>query len=165
LASLSKGSDRQAGPDITYLASELGLYGLFKAQIRAGEISNTESSLYRNPLQAAAVNEHEKIFQLLLDHGADLNLQGGLLGSALVAAANGGYERILGLLLDHGADVNLPGGLLNVHALLSAASEGHERIVELLLDRGTDVNLREGYREGALAAATYKGYKNSQAFA
>ena len=51
----------------------------------------------------------EKIVQLLLDKGADINAQGGHYGNALQAASTGAHEKIVQLLLDNGADVNAQG--------------------------------------------------------
>jgi ankyrin repeat protein len=53
---------------------------------------------------------HDKIVELLLDKGADVNAQGGEYGNALQAASLGGHDKIVELLLDKGADVNAQGG-------------------------------------------------------
>ena len=44
---------------------------------------------YGNALQAASVSGHEKVVQMLLDQGADVNAQGGEYGNALQAASFG----------------------------------------------------------------------------
>jgi ankyrin repeat protein len=47
----------------------------------------------------------EKIIQVLLDHGANINAEGDD-GNALEAASMRGHEKTVQLLLDNGADVN-----------------------------------------------------------
>jgi hypothetical protein len=46
-------------------------------------------------LQAASRGGHEKVVQVLLDHGVDANIQGGFHGTALQAASIGGYEKVV----------------------------------------------------------------------
>ncbi|KAF2174325.1 hypothetical protein K469DRAFT_614903, partial [Zopfia rhizophila CBS 207.26] len=58
---------------------------------------------YGNALQAASSGGHEKIVELLLSKGADVNAQGGHYGNALQAASSGGHEKIVELLLKEGA--------------------------------------------------------------
>ncbi|KAF4160029.1 hypothetical protein CNMCM6069_009713 [Aspergillus lentulus] len=106
------------------------------------------SAVYDNALLEASAEGHDKIIQLLLLHGADVNAQG---GSALLAASKEGHDKIIHLLLLHGADVNAQGG----SALLVASKEGHDRIVQLLLDHGADVNSQGG---SALLVASKEGH-------
>ncbi|KAI0272290.1 ankyrin repeat-containing domain protein [Gloeopeniophorella convolvens] len=104
-------------------------------------------------LQEAASKGNRDIVLLLLDHGADVNAKGGLYGgSALQEAASNGNLDIIQLLLDHGADVNVPGGHYG-SALQGAASNGKLDIVQLLLDRGADVNTPGGFYGSALQVA------------
>jgi hypothetical protein len=44
-------------------------------------------------LQAASAGGHEKVVQILLDQGVDVNAQGGEYGNGLQAALVGGHER------------------------------------------------------------------------
>jgi len=53
---------------------------------------------------------HDKIIELLLSKGADVNAQGGYYSSALQAASYGGHDKTIELLLSKGADVNTQGG-------------------------------------------------------
>ena len=53
---------------------------------------------------------HDKIVQLLLEKGAEVNAQGGHYGNALQAACSGGHDKIVQLLLERGAEVNAQGG-------------------------------------------------------
>ncbi|THY37309.1 hypothetical protein D6C98_10763, partial [Aureobasidium pullulans] len=112
---------------------------------------------YGNALQAASAGGHDKIVQLLLDKGADVNAQGGYNGNALYAALAGGHDKIVQLLLDKGADVNAQGGEYG-NALQAASAGGHDKTVQLLLDKGADVNAQGGHYGNALQAASAGGH-------
>ncbi|KAJ7839843.1 ankyrin repeat domain-containing protein [Mycena olivaceomarginata] len=108
-------------------------------------------------LTVAAYYGHQKICQLLLNKGADVNAQGGFYGNALQAAASGGHDKIFQVLLDKGADVNAQGGFYG-NALQAAVSGGHDKIVQVLLDKGADVNTQGGFYGNALQAAASGGH-------
>ncbi|KAJ7799349.1 ankyrin repeat-containing domain protein [Mycena olivaceomarginata] len=108
-------------------------------------------------LTVAAYYGHQKICQLLLNKGADVNAQGRIYGNALQAAACQGHDKIVQVFLDKGADVNAQGGHFG-NALQAAASGGHDKIVQVLLDKGADVNAQEGEYGNALYAAAYGGH-------
>ncbi|CEO61082.1 Putative Ankyrin repeat protein [Penicillium brasilianum] len=105
----------------------------------------------------ASLNGHEKVVQLLLDCGADINAQGGFYGDALKAACSEGHHRIAQLLLERGANVNVQGGQYG-NALQAACSKGQADIVLLLLDCGADINAQGGYYGNALQAACSGGH-------
>ena len=58
-------------------------------------------------LQRAAYGGHKSIVELLLDHGADINLVDGTLGGAVQGAVLGKHMEIVRLLMEKGADINL----------------------------------------------------------
>ncbi|KAH9477185.1 hypothetical protein JR316_0011104 [Psilocybe cubensis] len=109
-------------------------------------------------LQAACFQGHEQIINILLKHGADVNVQGGYFGNALQAASSGGHEQIVNILLQHNADVNVQGGFYR-NALQAASSGGHEQIVNILLKHGAYVNAQGGYYGNALQAASFQGHE------
>ncbi|THX83522.1 hypothetical protein D6D04_02950, partial [Aureobasidium pullulans] len=99
---------------------------------------------------------HERIAQMLLDKGADINAPGGHYGNALQAASVGGYDKIVQLLLDKGADVTAQGGQYG-NALQAASYYGYGKIVQTLLDKGADVNAEGGPYGNAQNATAFRG--------
>ncbi|KAJ7789811.1 hypothetical protein B0H14DRAFT_2535914 [Mycena olivaceomarginata] len=108
-------------------------------------------------LTVAAYYGYQKMCQLLLNKGADVNAQGGFYGNAFQAAANGSHDKIVQVLLDKGADVNVQGGHFG-NALQAAAYRGHDKIVQVLLDKGAYVNAQGGFYGNALQAAASEGH-------
>ena len=45
---------------------------------------------------------HEKVVQMLIDAGADMNAQGGQYGESLQAASMGGHDKVVQMLIDAG---------------------------------------------------------------
>ncbi|KAE8363146.1 purine and uridine phosphorylase [Aspergillus caelatus] len=86
---------------------------------------------YDSSLVAACANGHDKIVQMLLEHGANVNTQDGFYGTALQVACYGGHNKVVEMLLEHGADVNTQGGYYGT-AIQAACSRGHDKIVETL---------------------------------
>jgi hypothetical protein len=54
---------------------------------------------YGNALYAACILGHDKIAEMLLEKGADVNAQGGQYSNALEAACDNGHEMITKMLL------------------------------------------------------------------
>ncbi|KAK3615213.1 hypothetical protein LTR22_027516 [Elasticomyces elasticus] len=129
-------------------------------------------------LYAASSGGHEKVVQVLLDAGAEVNAQGGQYGNALQAASLGGHEKVVQMLLeagakaaslgghekvvqmlvDAGAEVNAQGGHYGT-ALYAASVTGHEKVVQVLLAAGAKVNAQGGYYGNALQAASLGGHE------
>ncbi|CAG8103036.1 unnamed protein product [Penicillium salamii] len=110
-----------------------------------------------NPIISASQGGYEKVVQLLLEKGAEVNAKGGHSGNALQAASSEGHDNIVKLLLEKGAEVNAKGGYFG-NALQAASSEGHDKIVQLLLEKGAEVNAKGGYFGNALQAASSEGH-------
>jgi len=138
-------------PSLTplYIASSLGLYWPTKALLESGVAVNVQGGERGNALQAAAGRGHpcqERIVQLLLDHGADVNM-GGKYGNSLQVVSYAGHISIAKLLIDYGADVNMQCDLIEGFSTpLEEALAGEERsIIQLLLNHGANVNTEAGY--------------------
>jgi Ankyrin repeats (3 copies)/Ankyrin repeats (many copies) len=112
----------------------------------------------RTALFWASEYGHEKVVQILLERGADINARGRGYSNALYTASEGGHEKVVQMLLERGADVNTQGGEYG-NALQAASYGGHEKVVQILLERGADVNT-QGERYGnALQAASVRGHE------
>ena len=88
----------------------------------------------------ASATDADLIVQVLLEHGADVNMRGGEYGTALQAASQCGHRPTVQRLLDHGAEVNIKGGKYG-SALNAAASRRLKSIVKLLRDHGADEHI------------------------
>jgi ankyrin repeat protein len=111
----------------------------------------------RTALYWASELGHDKIVQMLLDRGAEVNAQGGMYGNVLYAASAEGHDKVVQMLLDRGADVNAQDGHYG-NALQAASVSGHGKIVQMLLDRGADVNAQGGEYGNVLQAASAGGH-------
>jgi Ankyrin repeats (3 copies)/Domain of unknown function (DUF4124)/Ankyrin repeats (many copies) len=83
-------------------------------------------------LHRAAVADAADVAQLLLAHGAEVNMHGPLGITPLILAASNGSARTAQVLLDHGADVLTADGRSET-ALSAAAAHNHPDIVRALL--------------------------------
>jgi ankyrin repeat domain-containing protein 50 len=159
---LSLDSSHIASP--VYYASLLGfdivLHELISiCQEHASEerdLINAQDGTYDNALQAASKKGHDKVVQILIDAGADVNTQTKQYDNALQAASYQGYDKIGQMLINAGANVNQSGKYDN--ALLTASEKGYDKIVQMLIDAGADVNIRGKLYGNALQAASYRGY-------
>ncbi|KAL8701797.1 MAG: hypothetical protein Q9201_004711 [Fulgogasparrea decipioides] len=111
---------------------------------------------YGTTLHAASAGGHNKIVEMLLDKGADINAQGGEYGNALQAAITEGHDKVVQILLDKGADVNQ--GRRYSNALQAASAGGRDKVVQMLLDKGADINAQGGECGNALQAASARGH-------
>jgi ankyrin repeat protein len=142
------------------LAALLGHEKMLDLMLKSNESCdiNKSDNTSRTALIWGSEFGHEKVVEMLLDIGADVNAQGGDFGNALQAASGGGHEKIVQMLLDRGADVNAQGGHFS-NALQVASIDGHEKVVQMLLDRGADVNTQKGQYGNALQAASNGGHE------
>lgn len=102
-------------------------------------------------LFAAARDGSTDAAQLLIDHGADVDIRvRWLVGEVpyditpLSAAANNGHAGIVRALLEAGAEVNPDAGRGMPTPLHVAAGGGHVETVRALLNAGADIHAREG---------------------
>lgn len=104
-------------------------------QIAIGLISSRDSK--STPLCVAVNYAQKDIAELLIAHGADVNLCYPL----GIAASKNRFD-IAVLLLDNGADLYGDGAGNFSGALISASERGHVEMVKLLIDRGVDLKAK-----------------------
>lgn len=110
-------------------------------------------------LHEAVLNHHEHIVQLLLEHGADVNVRNKKGDTPLGKAVGYHLEDNIRLLLEHGADVHArdrAGGTLLHTAVQTSASEG---VILLLFKHGVDAHVQNQMGEAPLQLAERWGYK------
>ena len=105
------------------------------------------------PLHYAAVYGQNKVVNVLLSSGADINVatQEGI--TPLIQTTNNGHYSVAQLLLQQGASCNLQDDDGNT-ALIVAAIKGHLELVELLLTHGANPDIENHKGLTALTAAT-----------
>lgn len=143
-------------PHPLYYASLAGLPETVRRLVHiVGADVNAQGGHLGSALQAASLEGHKTIVDILLNKGADINAQSGYYGYALQAASSEGHESTVQLLVNEVADVNIQGGEYG-NALQAASYGGNEKVVQLLLNEGADVNTQEGTFGNALQAASLK---------
>ena len=121
------------------------------------EINAANFSGY-NPLYNAAQNNSIEAVDLLLEHGADLNLRsvkGGF--TALHVAEGYNHLDLAQKLLHYGIDINRPSEQ-GCTALLLAANSGHLDGVRLLLQNRAEVDAADDDDDTALTCAARNGH-------
>jgi len=124
---------------------------------------------YVTPLVAALAQEHFKLAELLLRHGAGAtaNARGSEKRIPLHSAAYYGHIDAVRLLLKHNSDVNsqADNGMTALHYLGAICdsrkgpnvSQNLANIARLLLEHGTDVNVRDNHGWTPLHLAARRG--------
>ena len=104
---------------------------------------------------AEFASNHNKMAQLLLEHGADVNARGITGTTPLFWAVMRGQKDDVKLLLDHGADPNLANAFGDT-PLICAVSLGYLSLVPPLVEKGADVNAQNQSTMRALGIAMSK---------
>ncbi|KID84473.1 Ankyrin repeat-containing domain protein [Metarhizium guizhouense ARSEF 977] len=110
----------ESQPTALHVACSKGTIGAVKWLLEKGAYVNTLRGGY-SALYAAVESDQdaqEKV-ELLLEHGADVNVTHENQATALQRASSQGRTQLIKLLIDNGADVNLTGG--DLHSVLNAA--------------------------------------------
>ncbi len=94
------------------------------------------TQVFGENLHQAAQMGHEKVAEVLLRAGAEVDAKDNRRNTALSLAAQMGHEKVVEVLLKAGAAINGGFGL----PLHLAAQRGHEKVAEVLLRAGAEVN-------------------------
>ena len=163
-ADVNKAGDRKVTPLLHLLAIAGGQassdkegddFEVAKLLLEHGANPNVVSDWpNKTPLLIAAERGDEKMVDLLLAYGVDINQKGiwtpGQTGNtALHYAAWKGNKEMALLLLDKGADVNVR-GVNKVTPLHKVSGPDKEEMIELLLSRGADPNARDRFGRTSL---------------
>ena len=95
-------------------------------------------------LHLAVTKGDERVVQLLLEKGANVNAQGGRYGNSLQAAIQNQHENVVRILLEKGADINAQSGRSGTALRIAALYANNEGIVQLLLEKGADLRIQSG---------------------
>lgn len=125
-------------------AARFGSVKVAELLLRAGAkvdqgYSSTRISREQTALYSAVVYQHEKVVQLLLENGADINKQQSRNQyTVLHHAAERGLTKVVDVLLSCGARVSAvtTEGMTALHL---AAGSGHDEIVKVLVKAGSDI--------------------------
>jgi ankyrin repeat protein len=96
--------------------------------------------------------DHNKIIQLLIEHGADVNMRGITGTTPLFWAVMRGQKDDIKTLLEHGADPNLTNAFGDT-PLICAIHLGYLSLVPTLVEKGADVNIQNQDQKRALGYA------------
>ncbi len=135
-------------------ASEKGDYACVSAIIAKGAKLNEATPM--SPLMWAAKSRHADIVNLLLQHGATVDLTSPTGNTALSFAADSHSLPTIKVLVDHGADVNFP---TTFTPLMNGAYSGDLTIVNYLLTKGADPCKKSEHGETAADVAHRQNHK------
>ena len=124
-------------PDISiHEAAAEGNIEVVKQHLAAGTDVDFRNQQGFTPLHVAAQKGHNKVAELLIAKGANVNTSGRLIGTTpLDSAALLGHKEMVELLIDSGADIN-PQIITGETPLKRAEQRGHSAIAEILRKHG-----------------------------
>ena len=142
-------------PDISiHEAAAEGNIEVVKQHLAAGTDVDFRNQEGLTALHMAAVKGHNKVAELLIAKGANVNTSGRLIGTTpLDSAALLGHKEMVELLIDSGADIN-PQIITGETPLQRAEQRGHSAIAEILRKHGGKAG------EVTLQLAILKGQKD-----
>ena len=142
-------------PDISiHDAAKIGNIEAIKQHLVAGADVDFRNQQGFTPLHVAAQKGHNKVAELLIAKGANINTSGRLIGTTpLDSAALLGHKEMVELLIDSGADIN-PQIITGETPLQRAEQRGHSAIAEILRKHGGKAG------EVTLQLAILKGQKD-----
>ena len=131
---------------------------LKRTLFRKGVDVNSKNSCGETPILCAAIYGHFQIVDLLIKHGADLNIQRKYdWMTPLMCAAKNGYFDVIQLLIESEAKINMIDKEEKT-ALYHAIESRNIRIFELLFSKGAYDSLNEEKKRDLLIHIFYKNF-------
>ncbi|KAI0533279.1 ankyrin repeat-containing domain protein [Xylaria digitata] len=140
-------------------AASQGLVEVVALLLRNGAAVNAVSRGFPDgtALQAAVVAGHDKVAELLLDHGADPNLGAGPYTNPITAATACRHSSLIELLLSRRANPNVFGGSDNSTPLINAALKLPAEDLGVLIRYGAQIDTADPDGDTALIISAYVG--------
>ena len=139
------------------LQNALDIATLMESEIKLSEAFTAEKGIDMTikqdgttMLMLAAKKGNTEMAELLIKHGANLNIQSNDGDTALIWAANKGYTGIAELLIKHGADLNIQNSDGNTALTKAYYSTHYSDIVKLLIKHDADPNIQNNKGNTAL---------------
>ncbi|CAN0282250.1 unnamed protein product, partial [Discosporangium mesarthrocarpum] len=120
------------------------------------QLLRSEDDMRDTPLHLAASSGDDRIVNLLLTNGAEVNAEDNLGSTPLNRAAVTGHVEVIRLLLEHGADLEHLDDISGA-ALHAAARRNHSESCKILISHGADVNVSDGIGNRPLHLAAAEG--------
>ena len=127
-------------------------------QANCEHINNKGGEWNNTALMCAAFNGHSTSIEILIQHGAELNVKDNDGDTALIDAARYGHSTSIEILLQHGTKLNVKNNKGNT-ALICAARKGHSTSIEILIKHSADVSLKNNNGKTAHDRAKNKKIK------
>ena len=132
-------------PNPLYYSVLCGFYDLVKhLAVKHPEHVNAMCGQYRFPLLAALGKDRLGIMELLLEHGANVNVREQTMEEIILLKVLSSPQRnrvnVVKLLLKHGADVNARHRILGNSSLHLAEHEGELEVAQMLVKHKADLN-------------------------
>jgi ankyrin repeat protein len=145
-------------PTPLFLACSFGLLSMMDELGGCEHVDWNQRNVMGNTgLHHAAANGHEKVVEMLLDRGADLEVKTTRTRTALHKAAEHGHRAVVGVLLQRGANIAAQDDR-GATALHEASAHGHEAVVVLLLEEGAGCTTTDNRGGTALHVAARHGH-------
>ena len=134
-------------PNPLYYAVLCGFYDLVKhLAIKHPQHVNAICGRYTFPLLAALGEDHVDVAELLIEHGANVDVRettGKTILLKVLSPPQRNLVAIVTFLLKHGADVNARDNTLRSSLHLLAECGGDLEVAQVLVNHGADVNFRD----------------------